>query len=67
MGDRCFVSSDRSNWDGGLPDFVRFECEVPSPGYVKLRACVSSNDGGVAISLLDAGYFFETHSFLPNP
>ncbi len=64
MGDTCEVASDRSIWDGGRPAFVRFDCQVPAEGYVLLRATADNNDAGVALTILDAGYYIRTTSFL---
>lgn len=64
VGDICEVASDRSIWDGGRPANVKFDCEVPGTGFIKLRACAMANDAGIAVTVIDAGYYFRTSSFV---
>jgi hypothetical protein len=66
VGDSVDCVSDRTNWDGGLPNNVKFHCEVPGSNFIRLSACAMPNDAGITISLIDAGYIYYTRGYLPR-
>lgn len=59
MGDVCFAVSDHTVWDGGKPMYFEPICEVPANDFVLLRGRAISNDAGVTIDPVDAGYFLR--------
>jgi len=63
VGDECDVFSDRSVWDGGKPYSFYPLCEVPASDFILLKGCVHPNDGGIVVTVVDAGYYYYTRGF----